>query len=260
MELHDLLEVAVRAAKEAGKIQREWLSKEKRVEFKGEINLVTDVDRRCESKIVEIIRENFPDHNVLTEETSMPELPCPYRWIVDPVDGTTNYAHGYPHFCTSVALELHGEIVLGVVYDPIREELFTALREGGAFLNGERIFVSSTGRLIEALISTGFPYDLRENPANNLNHFNNLIMEVRSIRRDGSAALNLCYVAMGRFDGFWQLKLFPWDIAAGKILVEEGGGLVTDFKRRPLNLYGPEILATNKRIHQEMMKVLQKGA
>ncbi|RLB05325.1 MAG: inositol monophosphatase [Deltaproteobacteria bacterium] len=258
MRLEDLLKVAITAAKEAGKIQREWLGREKRIEFKGEINLVTEVDTRCERMIVEIIKKSFPQHNILTEETPMPELPSPYRWIVDPLDGTTNYAHGYPCFCTSIALEVGGEIVLGAIYDPILEELFTAQKGKGAFLNGERIFVSSTQRLIEALISTGFPYDLRESSENNLDHFNNFIMEARAIRRDGSAALDLCYVAMGRFDGFWELKLKPWDVAAGKIIVEEAGGLVTDFRGGPLDIYGDQILATNGKIHNEMMEVLRR--
>jgi len=258
MRLEDLLKVAITAAKEAGKIQREWLGREKRIEFKGEINLVTEVDTRCERMIVEIIKKSFPQHNILTEETPMPELPSPYRWIVDPLDGTTNYAHGYPCFCTSIALEVGGEIVLGVIYDPILEELFTAQEGKGAFLNGERISVSSTQRLIEALISTGFPYDLRESSENNLDHFNNFIMEARAIRRDGSAALDLCYVAMGRFDGFWELKLKPWDVAAGKIIVEEAGGLVTDFRGGPLDIYGDQILATNGKIHNEMMEVLRR--
>ncbi len=259
MNLEVLLEVAVRAARESGAIQRKWLEKDKKVELKGEINLVTEVDKRCEQRIVEIIRKAFPGHTILTEETPMPELPSPYRWIVDPLDGTTNYAHGYPCFCTSVALELEGEVVLGAVYDLMLDELFTAQQGKGAFLNGERISVSMTTRLTEALISTGFPYDLRESPENNLNHFNNFTMEAQAIRRDGSAALDLCYVAMGRFDGFWELKLQPWDVAAGKLIVEEAGGAVTDFRGRPLDLSGQEVLATNGRIHAEMIRVLQRG-
>ncbi len=258
MNQEDLLEVAVRAAKAAGHIQREWLRKDKGIELKGEINLVTEVDRRCEQKIVEIIREAFPRHNILTEETPMPALPSPFRWIVDPLDGTTNYAHGYPCFSTSIALELEREIVLGTVYDPLLDELFIAQQGKGAFLNGERISVSAAGRLTDALICTGFPYDVRESPENNLDHFKNFIMEARAIRRDGSAALDLCYVAAGRFDGFWELKLYPWDVAAGKLLVEEAGGVVTDFHGGPLDIHGRETLATNGRIHEEMIRVLQR--
>jgi myo-inositol-1(or 4)-monophosphatase len=253
------LDIAIRAARESGAIQRDWLGKDKKVELKGEINLVTEVDRICERRIVEIIKEAFPEHNILTEETPMPEGASPYRWIIDPLDGTTNYAHGYPCFCTSVALELEGEIVSGAIYDPLLDELFTAQQGEGAFLNGERISVSTTERLTEALICTGFPYDVRESPVNNLDHFNHFIMEAQAIRRDGSAALDLCYVAMGRFDGFWELKLNAWDVAAGKLLVEEAGGIVTDFRVGPLDICGQETLASNGRIHEEMVGVLGRG-
>jgi myo-inositol-1(or 4)-monophosphatase len=260
MNLDDLQTTAIRAARESGQIQREWLTRDKRVELKGAINLVTEVDRRCEQRIVEIIKKAFPQHNILTEETPMAdELPSPFRWIIDPLDGTTNYTHGYPCFSTSIALELEKEIVLGAIYDPLLDELFLAQQGKGTFLNNERISVSTTEQLTNALICTGFPYDLRESPENNLDHFNNFIMEARAIRRDGSAALDLCYVAAGRFDGFWELKLYPWDVAAGKLLVEEAGGTVTDFRGGGLDIYGQEILATNGRIHQEMIKVLQKG-
>ena len=259
MQLDDLQAIAIRAVKESGQIQREWLARDKKIELKGEINLVTEVDKRCESRIIDIIKEAFPEHNILTEETPMPEGSSPYRWIIDPLDGTTNYAHGYPCFCTSVALELEGEICLGAIYDPLLDELFTAQQGKGAFLNGERISVSTTERLTNALICTGFPYDLRESPVNNVDHFNNFIMEARAVRRDGSAALDLCYVAAGRFDGFWELKLYAWDVAAGKLLVEEAGGLVTDFGGGALDIYGQEILASNGRIHEEMTTVLQRG-
>jgi myo-inositol-1(or 4)-monophosphatase len=258
MHFDDFQELAIRAVRESGKIQKEWLRKDKRVELKGAINLVTEVDRRCEQRIIEIIKKAFPEHNILTEETPMPALPSPYRWIIDPLDGTTNYAHGYPCFCTSLALELEGEVILGAIYDPLLDELFTAQKGKGAFLNNERISVSLTDRLTNALICTGFPYDLRESRENNLDHFNNFIMEARAIRRDGSAALDLCYVAAGRFDGFWELKLYAWDVAAGKLLVEEAGGRATDFQGGQLDIHGQQILATNKRIHEEMIRVLQR--
>jgi myo-inositol-1(or 4)-monophosphatase len=260
MQLDNFLDIAIRAVKESGAIQREWMEKDKKVELKGEINLVTEVDRICEKRIIEIIKETFPEHNILTEETPMPEGSSPYRWIIDPLDGTTNYAHGYPFFCTSIALELEGKIILGAIYDPLLDELFTAQQGQGAFLNGKRISVSTTKRLTEALLCTGFPYDLRESPVNNLDHFNHFIMEARAVRRDGSAALDLCYVAAGRFDGFWELKLNPWDVAAGKLLVEEAGGVVTDFGGSPLNIYGQETLASNGRIHEEMARVLGRRA
>jgi myo-inositol-1(or 4)-monophosphatase len=257
MHFDDFQALAIRAVRESGRIQKEWLRKDKRIEFKGAINLVTEVDRRCEQRIIEIIREDFPEHNILTEETPMPEGSSPYRWIIDPLDGTTNYAHGYPCFCTSIALELEGKVVLGAVYDPLLDELFTAQQGKGAYLNNERISVSTTDQLTNALICTGFPYDVRESRENNLDHFNRFIMQARAIRRDGSAALDLCYLAAGRFDGFWELKLNLWDVAAGKLLIEEAGGRVTDFRGDPLDIYGKETLATNRRIHDEMIRVLQ---
>jgi myo-inositol-1(or 4)-monophosphatase len=257
MQIDDLQAIAIQAVRESGRIQKEWLRKDKRIELKGAINLVTEVDKRCEQRIIEIIKGVFPDHNILTEETPMPELPSPYRWIIDPLDGTTNYAHGYPCFCTSLALAVEGEIVLGSIYNPLLDELFTAKKGKGALLNNERISASLTDQLTNALICTGFPYDLRESRENNLDHFNRFIMEARAVRRDGSAALDLCYVAAGRFDGFWELKLFPWDVAAGKLMIEEAGGQVTDFHGDPLDIYGQQILASNGRIHKEMIRVLQ---
>jgi len=259
MQLDDFQELAIQAVRESGKIQKEWLRRDKKIELKGVINLVTEVDRRCEQRIIEIIKKAFPEHNILTEETPMPELPSPYRWIIDPLDGTTNYAHGYPCFCTSLALELEGEVIVGAIYDPLLDELFTAQKGKGAFLNNERISVSKTDRLTNALICTGFPYDLRESRENNLDHFNHFIMKARAIRRDGSAALDLCYVAAGRFDGFWELKLYAWDVAAGKLLVEEAGGTVTDFRGKALDVNGKETLATNGRIQEEMIRVLERG-
>jgi myo-inositol-1(or 4)-monophosphatase len=258
MSVADLQELAIRAVQESGRIQKQWLRKDKKIQLKGEINLVTEVDKQCEQRIIEIIKKAFPEHNILTEETPMPELPSPYRWIIDPLDGTTNYAHGYPCFCTSLALELDKEIVLGAIYDPMLDELFTAQKGKGVFLNNERITVSTTDRLINALICTGFPYDVRESAVNNLDHFNHFIMEARAIRRDGAAALDLCYVAAGRFDGFWELKLNAWDVAAGKLMVEEAGGKVSDFNGSPLDIYGQQTLATNGKIHQEMIRVLQR--
>jgi myo-inositol-1(or 4)-monophosphatase len=260
MQFDDFQKIAIRAVREAGAIQKEWLRKDKKIELKGAINLVTEVDRRCEQRIVGIIKKAFPEHNILTEETPMTDkLPSPYRWIIDPLDGTTNYAHGYPCFSTSIALELEGEICLGAVYDPLLDELFLARQGKGAFLNNEQIFVSKTEQLTNALICTGFPYDVRESPENNLDHFNRFIMEARAIRRDGSAALDLCYVAAGRFDGFWELKLYPWDVAAGKLIIEEAGGRVTDFGGDSLDIYNKQILASNGRIHEEMIMVLQRG-
>lgn len=253
----DFLKVALRAAEEAGAIQRSMLDRKKEVAYKGEINLVTEVDKRCETRIIEIIRGVFPEHNILTEETPMAETGSPFKWIVDPLDGTTNYAHGYPIFSVSIALEREGEVLLGVVFDPTRGEQFIARKGEGAFLNGKRIVVSETESLNRALLSTGFPYDLRESRENNVDHFNRFIFAAQAVRRDGSAALDLCYVAAGRFDGFWELKLHPWDVAAGTLMVEEAGGRVTDFSGNPASIYHRQILASNGRIHDEMLRILQ---
>lgn len=250
---------ALELAKEAGEIQLRRLKERPRVEYKGEINLVTEVDRECEELIIEGIRKRFPDDDVLAEETHRSFKGSPYRWLVDPLDGTTNYAHGYPVFCVSIALEYRGQLQFGVVYDPTRDELFWARKGQGAYLNGERISVSKNGELSRSLLVTGFPYDLKTDPVNNLDHFCNLIMEAQAIRRDGSAALDLCYVACGRFDGFWELKLWPWDVAAGALIVEEAGGKVTDFSGDPFDLYGLEIVATNGLIHPQIIAVLSKG-
>ncbi|HEX16248.1 MAG TPA: inositol monophosphatase [Deltaproteobacteria bacterium] len=257
--MRDLLRVAMEAAREAGRLQLQGLGRERKVEFKGELNLVTEVDRACEERIISLIRTRFPDHDVLTEETPLSPKGSPFRWIVDPLDGTTNYAHGYPIFCVSIALQVEGQLTFGVVYDPTRDEMFWAQRGEGAYLNGRRIGVSKTNKLIRSLLSTGFPYDLRESPVNNLDHFCNMIMRAQAVRRDGAAALNLCYVAAGRFDGFWELKLKPWDVAAGAIIVEEAGGEVTDFDGNPPDIFGQEIVASNGLIHQEMLEVLKEG-
>jgi myo-inositol-1(or 4)-monophosphatase len=256
LSLTKYMEIALLAAREAGAIQKEMLDKKKEVAFKGEINLVTEVDKGCEARIVEIIRREFPDHNLLTEETLIPETASPYKWIIDPLDGTTNYAHGYPVFAVSIALEVKGEVLLGVVLDPTRDELFTVQKGEGAYLNGRKLSVSSTASLNRALLATGFPYDLRESRENNVAHFNRFIFAAQAVRRDGSAALNLCYVAAGRFDGFWELKLYPWDVAAGKLMVEEAGGQVSDFTGKGVSIYDRQILASNGRIHEEMVHIL----
>lgn len=250
---------ALELAREAGEIQVARLRERHRIEYKGEINLVTEVDRECEDLIVGGIRGAFPEDDILTEETPQELRGAPYRWIVDPLDGTTNYAHGYPVFSVSIALEREGELLFGVVYDPTRDELFWAQRGKGAYLNGERIAVSATSDISKALLVTGFPYDLKADPVNNLDHFLNLIMEAQAVRRDGSAALDLCYVACGRFDGFWELKLWPWDVAAGAIIVEEAGGMLSDLAGGPFDPYGLEIVASNGLIHDQMVRILRKG-
>lgn len=262
MNWKQLLDVAVEAARRAGELQMRYLRKDFQVEYKGEINLVTEVDRLCEEEIIKTIKTHCPDYGILTEE-GLPNGPLHVSpscvWIIDPLDGTTNYAHGYPVFSVSIALQVHGELVLGVVFDPTRDELFWSLKGEGSFLNGERLRVSSTPKLSKSLLATGFPYDLKEDPVNNLDHFNRMIMAAQAIRRGGSAALDLCYVAAGRLDGFWELKLSPWDIAAGILIVREACGKVTDFDGRLIGPYSREVVASNGLIHEEMLEVLRLG-
>src|SRR3989449_9382157 len=221
--------------------------------------MVTDVDRRSERAIVEILHAAFPGHRILAEEGGEhSQRKSPYRWIVDPLDGTTNFTHGFPAFCVSIGLEVEGRIVLGVVYDPLRQELFEAEVGKGALLNGRRIHVAKVPALNKALLVTGFAYD-RDSRQRNLEHFERFVLASQGLRRTGSAALDLCYVAAGRADGFWELKLAPWDVAAGSVIVSEAGGRITDFTGKPFKGDGAETLASNGLIHQEMVKVLAGG-
>ena len=243
-------------AVEAGSLLRERLNDLHTVQYKGEINLVTEADRLSEGLIVERIRRTFPGHDILAEETPETTKGSGFRWIIDPLDGTTNYAHGYPTFCVSIALEVEGEICLGAVYNPMLTELFVAERDGGAFLNGRRLAVSRTAKLSRSLLATGFPYDLRENRNNNFTYYRAMAMNAQAVRRAGSAALDLAYVAAGRFDGFWELRLMPWDTAAGWLLVTEAGGAVTELRGDPYRLHSPHILASNGLIHGQMTGIL----
>ncbi len=259
--------LAVEAALAAGDILVAHSGRVEKVGYKDEVNLVTEVDYLSEQAIVKIIKSAFPDHGILTEESGAEDSQSPYKWVIDPLDGTTNYAHDFPCFCVSIALEKEGQIILGVVYNPNLDELFVADKGSGAFLSRgreseqgrRRISVSQATELSQSLLATGFPYDIRTSKVDNLNHFTNFYKRAQAIRRAGSAALDLCYLAMGRFDGFWELKLSPWDTAAGSLLVTEAGGQVTDFSGGPFSIYMKEILATNGKIHQEMIEVLKTG-
>jgi len=253
-------ETAIKAAKAGGKVLRGFYSKDFRIDFKGAVNLVTEADREAEAVVIRTLKKKFPDHRYLAEEggdqSTAGSVGSIYKWIIDPLDGTTNFAHGFPTFCVSIGLEIRGGIALGVVYDPLREEMFIAEKGKGATLNGRRIHVSKTEKLNTSLLVTGFSYGLREDLVNNLDHFSNFSIRVQGIRRTGSAALDLCYVACGRFDGFWEMKLAPWDTAAAYRIALEAGATVTDFKGRPYNIYLKELLATNGKIHSEMVGVL----
>jgi myo-inositol-1(or 4)-monophosphatase len=252
-------ETALQAVNEAGKILKDGLGRVYEISHKREIDLVTEIDRLSEERIITIIRDQYPGHEILAEEGGKRKGSSMCRWIIDPLDGTTNYAHGYPCFCISIALEENGEVIYGVVYDPTREELFTVEKGKGAKLNGKLIAVSQVEKLTDSLLCTGFPYDIRERKETNLDHFQRFIMKAQAVRRDGAAALDLCYVAMGRFDGFWELKLSPWDMAAGSLMVIEAGGTVSDFAGNDFTLSSSKIVASNGRIHQEMIEVLKGG-
>jgi myo-inositol-1(or 4)-monophosphatase len=258
--LQEYLEAAVAAARLAGSLQKERLWSDLDISFKGEVDLVTEVDRRCEELIVSHLKGAFPDHSFLAEENAYEGGSASYKWIVDPLDGTTNYAHGFPWFCVSIALEHDGEVIIGVIYHCMMDELFTAVRGQGAYVNGERIRVSDRAPLRRSLLATGFPYDRTRDNENNFENFVNFQMAARAVRRAGAAALDLAYVAAGRLDGYWECKLKPWDVAAGSLLVAEAGGKVTNHAGQSYSVYDHRIVASNGVIHGEMLEVLKQGA
>ena len=250
------LELAVNAARAAGKLQKERLDSEHEIMFKGESDLVTEVDRQCEEMIVGMIREAWPDHDFLAEENDYEQAGSSYRWIIDPLDGTTNYAHGFPWFCVSIALQVDGEVRVGVIYHPMMDELYTAVIGEGAFLNGRRLRVSQREPLKNCLLATGFPYDRNLDNENNFANFINFQLASRAVRRAGAAALDLACVAAGRLDGYWECKLKPWDVAAGQLLVTEAGGIVTNHASEAYSIYDHRIVASNRLVHQEIIGLL----
>jgi myo-inositol-1(or 4)-monophosphatase len=249
--------VAAEAVLKAGALQRARYGQAMEVSHKGEIDLVTEVDRACEDLVLATLRSRFPGHDIVTEESDLARTGASHVWYVDPIDGTTNFAHAYPFFCCSVGLAIDGRPVAGAVYDPLREELFTGERGGGAFLNGRPLRVSKASDLLSSLLCTGFPYDLREDPVTKLRLFNRFMRHAQGIRRDGAAALDLSYLAAGRIDGFWEERLQPWDMIAGIVLVEEAGGRVSRFDGAPTGVVADELLATNGPLHDAMLRVLQ---
>ena len=256
-----MLNFAIETAREAGQILLEKFGRKINISKKGNINLVTEADFASEKLIIEKIRSHYPKHTILAEESgenlAIVEGENVWKWIIDPLDGTTNYAHGYPCFCVTLAVEHKGEIIIGVTFDPTRDELFAAEKGNGATLNGRLIRVSETESLSEALLVTGFPYNFADRMDFAL-HFTEFILKSRGLRRDGSAAIDMAYVACGRFDGFWEEGLNPWDVAAGVLLIEEAGGRVSYYDDSTFSIYAPPICASNGLIHAEMLKVLSK--
>jgi len=246
------LETAVDIAREAGALLANLFERRIGYELKGDFDLVTEADKASEKLIVERLRTHFPSHSIVAEEGGGHETGGEFRWYVDPLDGTTNFAHGYPMFNTTLALERNGELIAGVVFEPVRGEMFAAELGGGAYLNNKRMHVSKAARLADSLLITGFP-SFKRHKSVNVHFFHQVAMATHGVRRSGSAALDLAYVAAGRADGFWEFGLNPWDMAAGVLLVEEAGGRSTDMKGEPRGMRGPHLLATNNAIHAETL-------
>jgi len=244
-------------AREAGALLMEYFDQNIKIEYKGDADLVTAADRKSEALIRERIRESWPEHDVLGEEGGFRDTGSEYRWYVDPLDGTTNFAHGFPVFCVSLGLERRNQMIAGVCFDPTRNELFATERGGGAYLNDKPIHVSQVDKLAESLVGTGFPSHKRhKNP--NIHFYHQITLRTHGVRRAGSAALDLCSVACGRLDGFWEFNLNPWDTAAGVLMVEEAGGQITDFEGSPFQLNSRETLASNGLIHDTLIAEFQQ--
>jgi myo-inositol-1(or 4)-monophosphatase len=252
----DIEQVAMRAARAAGKIHLKRLSRITVNRKSNSIDLVTEADRESEAAVIEIIHRSFPTHAILAEESGASTHQSDHRWIIDPLDGTTNFAHGYPQFCVSIAYEMRGRVQLGVVFDALKKECWVAQRGKGAQLNGKPIRVSTTPNLGASLLCTGFPYDRRERRRFYLSFWEEFMTRVQGVRRTGSAALDLVYVASGRIDGFWEFGLKAWDVAAGALIVEEARGRVTNMDGSTLDMDAANILATNGRVHSEMVEVI----
>lgn len=252
-------QIAFTAARTAGAILRDRVGNIGNIDYKSAFNIVTDVDKQSEQKIIEILNEHFPDDKILAEETGEHEAPSSRRWLIDPLDGTANYSHGYPFFCVSIGYEDAGEMILGVVYNPISDELFWAQKGRGAYLNDKQIKVSAHTKLGTCILATGFPADTATAKLSNIAQFSKATDLCMGVRRDGSAALDLAFVACGRLDGFWEMKLAQWDLAAGTIIVREAGGTVTNLTGGPFDIRTGHVLATNGLINDELIETLAFG-
>jgi myo-inositol-1(or 4)-monophosphatase len=249
----DFVSAAQAIAREAGELLMGYFARHVKIEYKGDVDLVTEADRASEALIIDRLQARFPRHDVMGEEGARRETGSEYKWYVDPLDGTTNFAHGFPVFCVSMGLEHKGQVIIGIVYDPSRGEMFSAEKGSGAYLNQHRIDVSKTSRLSESLVATGFPsYKRHKNP--NIHFYHQITLRTHGVRRAGSAALDLASVASGRFDGFWEFNLNPWDLAAGVLLVQEAGGEVTGFYGQPFLLEDRDVVATNGLVHVDLLR------
>lgn len=259
--IEKLLEIAKNAAYEAGEIQLSYLGKAKEISYKSCLSdLVTAADQQSEEKIISIIKANYPDHCILGEETGTHcDTNSEYLWVIDPLDGTTNFAHNFPHFAVSIGLVKKDKLIMGIVYDPAKNELFWASEGNGAYLNSKEIKVSEVNKLEKALLATGFAQMKKEALEDNLDHFRNFMLKSQAVRRPGAAALDICYVACGRLDGFWELKLNPWDVAAGACIAKEAGARITNFYSDDFDIYTKHILVSNNLLHHQMKEIIESG-
>jgi len=252
-----MIDKVIQISKEAGEIIREGFGTNFSVEYKTNLSdFVTAVDKKSEAAIIKFIKKEFPTHAVLAEESGEHKSTSDYLWVVDPLDGTANFAHGLPIFAVSIGLQKNGETICGVVYDVMRDEIYSSEKGSGSFRNGQKLQVSTNDDLRKSMLVTGFPYDIQDNPDFAIERFAAFLKTSSAVRRLGSAAIDMCYVAAGVFDGFWEVHLHPWDICAGKLIVEEAGGVVTNFKGEVIDIYSKQILATNGKVQKRMVEVL----
>lgn len=252
--INDLLLIT----REAGVIVREGFGKNFQIEFKtGDNNLVTEIDKKSEQTIIEFIQKKYPAHGILAEERGELKKDSEYLWVIDPLDGTTNFAHGLPIFSVSIGLQKNNKIIAGAVYDVMQDIMYSSESGSGAFANEKKIYVSKRESILQSMLVTGFPYNVKDNPENAFERFETLTRNTRAVRRLGSAAIDFCYVAAGVFEGFWEVHLHPWDICAGKLIVEEAGGLVTDFDGNKIDIFSKRILASNSFVHNKMIELLK---
>ena len=254
-----MIDKTIAIAKEAGVIIREGFRSNISIEFKtDEANLVTNIDKAAEKVITDFIKKEFPTHSILAEESGESDKNSEYKWVIDPIDGTTNFAHGLPYFCVSIGILKNEEIICGVVYDVMRDVIYSAEKGSGAFEDGKRLKVSNNSNLARSVLVTGFAYERGEKYTEALNLFSSFMHKTRAVRRLGSAALDFCYVASGVFDGFWEANISPWDVCAGMILVDEAGGKLTNYNNQSIDIYSEQFLASNILVHDEMIKIIQE--